>query len=245
MTVSAVRLAAAPRTASSEPPRVTDRADVEQTLNVLQIALRQGDERLQELARRLPEARQAVAQLVADLESVQVQSAGGSAPAPARPVPEIHYRPPFERLTEKKALTFICQDEKISFFDFAALNKEMNATAAHQRRPAGFDLPGTDFHIQANSDGTSWTATRRPGRWGETWEQAQLANSAFRQVLASASPAEFCVVFVVWHDSFATYRSARTVAWDGGFEVGWEPMDPGEKLILILRAGGINLREVQ
>ena len=221
--------------ASADIPARSNTAD----LRLLKAILQDTETKIDAVTRELAELQARIRKLgPADGTTTQ-----GDAAPPSDPAEVVPFRPPLERMTGKKAVILICQDERISVFDASALNQRMNAILQAERRKARFDLTDSDFHIEANSDGESWSASRRPGHPGETWAEAQRPNSPLRQALAAAKPLESYVMFVVWHDSHTIFRNARAAAWKGGFEVGWEPMAPNEKLTL--RAGGLDLGFVQ
>jgi hypothetical protein len=66
------------------------------------------------------------------------------------------------------------------------------------------------------------------GEDGATIEWAQESN--YRRKLHELDPARHHVIFLVRSDSFEVFQTARRIAIDEGFEVGWEPLTPDEEL---------------
>src|SRR5262245_29268805 len=61
---------------------------------------------------------------------------------PKPKVPQrVSYRPPFERLTEKKAVGLVCQEGRLSVIDYPALNEAANAALRSKKTSASGELP--------------------------------------------------------------------------------------------------------
>lgn len=58
---------------------------------------------------------------------------------------------------------------------------------------------------------------------GESPSQLNATSSQFRQKLSQLNPNETYIAFIVRPDSFQAFRRAREIAWQAGFDVGWEP----------------------
>ena len=58
---------------------------------------------------------------------------------------------------------------------------------------------------------------------GETEEQFSEPNSDFNQILETLDPSQDYLAFIVRPNSFSSFRAARELAWEQGFDVGWEP----------------------
>jgi hypothetical protein len=89
----------------------------------------------------------------------------------------------------------------------------------------------------------SWVYTRRPGVSGETSDRLARATSAFRRGLASADPRKAFLFFIVRDDGFEVFRSARRIALERGFAVGWHPW-PRDRALKFTSNGGLG-RKVQ
>lgn len=66
---------------------------------------------------------------------------------------------------------------------------------------------------------------------GEKPGDIQEESSNFREVLQNLNPQTDYLAFLVRSDSFTGFRQARELAWEKGFDVGWEPME-GDRTIV-------------
>ncbi|MEC4805679.1 MAG: hypothetical protein SAJ12_18555 [Jaaginema sp. PMC 1079.18] len=66
---------------------------------------------------------------------------------------------------------------------------------------------------------------------GEKPGEIQAATSDFRAVLNKLNPQTDYLAFLVRPDSFTGFRKARELAWEQGFEVGWEPMESDRAIV--------------
>ncbi len=66
---------------------------------------------------------------------------------------------------------------------------------------------------------------------GETETQFSQSNSDFKQTLRQLNPNENYLAFIVRPDSFTSFRVAREIAWEQGFDVGWEPHNIEDPII--------------
>ncbi|MDS3861191.1 hypothetical protein RIF25_10275 [Thermosynechococcaceae cyanobacterium BACA0444] len=73
---------------------------------------------------------------------------------------------------------------------------------------------------------------------GETPERVGQANSVFRQTLNQLRPQTDALLFFVRPDSFDCFRAARTVAWQQGFDVGWEPLNNQQPITFVTGGNG-------
>ncbi len=73
---------------------------------------------------------------------------------------------------------------------------------------------------------------------GEAPDRVGLASSVFRQALNQLNPQEDALLFFVRPDSFECFRTARTVAWQQGFDVGWEPLTKDQPIAFVSGGGG-------
>lgn len=70
-----------------------------------------------------------------------------------------------------------------------------------------------------------------PEAEGENPRDIQQESSNFREVLQNLNPQTDYLAFLVRPDSFTGFRQARELAWEKGFDVGWEPME-GDRTIV-------------
>jgi hypothetical protein len=243
--VCAAILAARPATAQeTTPPKassVTEGADAQRAVRVLQGGLQQSRDNLQNLGSRLPKVQRELDQLINDAQSVQVRQKGQE-PKPPKdaPVEKIRYRKPHEQLTEKSALNFVCENSRISFVDFKEINQKCRPFLEGSNRTFRFDLSDSDFRIEGtrDSNGVKLTVVRKADHPGESLEEIQRPGSRFQKVLSARKPADCYIDFSVWPDSHAVFREVRSRAWDRGFDVGWNPMSAGAKMMLVSGTGG-------
>jgi hypothetical protein len=64
-----------------------------------------------------------------------------------------------------------------------------------------------------------------PESEGELPREITSTESNFRDVLQNLNPQSDYLAFLVRPDSFTGFRQARKLAWEQGFDVGWEPME--------------------
>lgn len=79
---------------------------------------------------------------------------------------------------------------------------------------------------------------------GEAGEALKAAGSRFRESLRRLDPGKNHIFFLVRHDSFEVFHTARRVAMEMGFKVGWHPLE-ADKPISVGSGGDINPGMVQ
>ncbi len=67
-------------------------------------------------------------------------------------------------------------------------------------------------------------------------------TAPFAQHLQGLDPHQDYVAFIVRPDAFPTFRTFRQAAWKEGFDVGWEPLNQGNPLILSNRGRSIGVQ---
>jgi hypothetical protein len=65
---------------------------------------------------------------------------------------------------------------------------------------------------------------------GDSVASLAQKNSEFSKVLAKFNPQKDYLAFIVRPDSFEAFRQARQLAWQQGFNVGWEPQNPDDPI---------------
>ena len=93
-------------------------------------------------------------------------------------------------------------------------------------RQSNFRASTKNYRVRTVDGGVSLQFDPASADVGENPSQLTAANSDFRQVLAQFDPKQDYLVFIVRPDSFEAFRNARKQAWDAGYEVGWEPLEP-------------------
>ena len=215
---------------------------------------------IEKLQARIPPIRNEIEELTREVQSFQ-SSETSPPPGPGDDATEVPYRPPLEQLAlGRLPIGFACQEGRVSFIDFDAMNKR--AKEMRDKRDAKSTIreshqlavPNTDFLYQLVMEGKlnspdftyKVVLTRHPDSLGKSWEEIRQPGSRFQRILAShrsskpAEPPKRYVTFFVWPDSYDVFRQARTLAWEEGYDVGWEPIDAAETLELGRGVGTIN-----
>ncbi len=78
----------------------------------------------------------------------------------------------------------------------------------------------------------AWEYQPKPNIKGESAGEIADADSKFRDILQKIDPSQSYLAFIVRPDSFSAFRSARKIAWEQGFNVGWEPMNADTAIVL-------------
>jgi len=161
-----------------------------------------------------------------------------------------NYRLPLRRFVQKKHITFVVEDDRVSWMDWGALNKALQQAVSGKsgKLSLDFDVPGTDYKVTGTvrvvrQDGNvafrdvDLHAVRKPGKTGENAQAAVRSSSRFYQILRSVSPDTHVVRFLVYPDSFDAFRTIRGIAFQKKFRVGWELVQNGDP-IRLGRGGG-------
>jgi hypothetical protein len=173
-------------------------------------------------------------------------------PAPESPPPQ-NVRLPDPRPAPPGAqpTLVLCRFGRVLVIDYDRLSQELESglqTAVG--RPSGYlRLTPSDHawivnYFQTHTVGSRWLrwvifdrgprelvarlAWREPAA-GETPEQMQRMDSAWRRALRSLDPRRRYLRFYVWSDSFEPYLRARSDAEGRGFTAWWEALDPSEE----------------
>jgi hypothetical protein len=239
----------APRALSREPKGEGGVAaeasqEADEWLRWLEEGIRLQRAALEKLQSRIPKLRERVEALTRDVEAIELPARGEEeekSPPKGNGGKEVKFRPPKREYVDKPSIKFLCQEGKVSPLDFEAIGDYARNVQGEGQIPVDHDLPESDFRIEGHvlkRDGklldVKLTVIRKPGRLGESWEEIQRPGSAFQRAISSekAKPKDYVVSFSVWPDSYETFRRARSLAWEAGFEVGWYPKEPGEQVTL-------------
>lgn len=88
-----------------------------------------------------------------------------------------------------------------------------------------FRLQTSHYEVRVNLDsslGLRYEPLRTDS--GESPQELSQVSSEFHSLLKTLNPQTDYLAFIVRPDSFAAFRRAREIAWQKGFDVGWEPM---------------------
>ena len=173
--------------------------------------------------------------------------------AGSSPKTQITIQTPLSTPTEKESLWFEIQDNKVSYLDLRQVREkelELTRNLPNCNKPLsspdsiGYSLSqnnyqsclrsvlGRQSNFRANTDsynvstvdnGVSLLFEPLSPEMGENSTQVLAADSQFKQVLSRFNPDKDYLVFIVRPDSFETFRAVKKLAWDAGYQVGWEP----------------------
>ena len=90
-------------------------------------------------------------------------------------------------------------------------------------RQSNFRADTDSYRVRTVDRGVSLLFEPQSEDIGEDTVNMSAANSVYKQVLSEYDPDNDYLVFIVRPDSFEAFRTARQLAWDAGYEVGWEP----------------------
>ncbi|MBK4728501.1 hypothetical protein JJD41_01150 [Oxynema sp. CENA135] len=96
------------------------------------------------------------------------------------------------------------------------------------------ETPAYEVRIKLNPNGLIYLP--KPEFSGETPQELRSPDSRFKQTLKQFDPKTDYLAFIVRPDSFEAFRAARKQAWNDGFDVGWEPLEPDS--IIVFGSGG-------
>lgn len=223
--------------------------DLARQLQLLEAAIRESNAALQALDSRIVDVRDTVEELTQKVESIELPDPEAK-PDESSPEDEpdetVKYRPPKREYVDKPSISFACQEGGVSLIDFDAINAYAAGLKRSGKISVDYDLPDCDFKIKGyivkdggNVKDAKLTVIRKPGHPGESAEDIQRARSAFQRMLSSGEkgPDEYVISFSVWPDSYDAFRQARDLAWQAGFDVGWIPMNSGERTELSYGVG--------
>ena len=216
---------------------------LKQRIALLEAQVGQVDASINQLNGRLQPLKQEIEELLESLDAVQPPPKKNEEKPRDKVTKEVPFRPPFERFDiDRRSVSFIVEDGRVSFLDFEEINKQLQKALAGKSGMVSinFDLPESDFRIEGKASGqkAALKVVRRAGAAGEGLAEAEKENSRFRQTIARLSPKEVIVNFNVYPDSFDEFRSLRQIVWDGQFDLGWHPKKSGDVIELSYGSGG-------
>jgi hypothetical protein len=98
----------------------------------------------------------------------------------------------------------------------------------------GFQTTTGDYQVRMGGSidyGLSLTYTARVGA-GVDLQALADSSRGYAAVLRAHDPAKVYLAFIVRPDGFEAFREARKIAWDRGYQVGWEPFAAARELSL-------------
>lgn len=94
----------------------------------------------------------------------------------------------------------------------------------------------TGYYLVSFINGEGLQYEPIPNADGDDKKDLRQADSQFKNTLQNLDSDVHYVAFIVRPDSFSTFRRAREIAWNQGFDVGWEPFD--QSSVLVFGSGG-------
>ncbi|WP_199302691.1 hypothetical protein [Oscillatoria sp. FACHB-1406] len=96
-----------------------------------------------------------------------------------------------------------------------------------------FDIANYEVKVYVDSASASlvYAYERSANAKGESSATMKEAESDFNEEIAELDPQRDYLAFIVRPDSFEAFRAARQLAWNKGFDVGWEPMNPERAIV--------------
>ena len=159
------------------------------------------------------------------------------------PKTSVKIQTPLASPTKKESLWFEIQGNKVSYLNLRDVREkeiELTGNLPNCNRDSGesnyqscllsilgrqsnFRTDTDSYRVKTVDQGVSLLFEPQSEDIGENTAQLTAADSAYKQVLSQHNPNKDYLVFIVRPDSFEAFRTARKLAWDAGYEVGWEP----------------------
>ena len=148
----------------------------------------------------------------------------------ALPAPQ-RLQVPWSHPTHKQTVFFAVRENRVQFLDLKPLYGQLMALDPGRRgEPVTLSQPGAKVRFfPVTNQIYCLEFTPRSGA-GETWAEAQRANSRFRQVLARYAREGYVYFFWVAGDSFEGFRDFRQGLLKQQVETGWKPVGPAAPL---------------
>ena len=173
--------------------------------------------------------------------------------AGSTPKTKVTIQTPLSTPTKKESLWFEIRNNKVSYLDLRQVrekelelsgnlpncNKPLSSPDAPDYiirqnnyqsclssilgRQSNFRVTTDNYDVSTVERGVSLEFQPISAQIGEDSQRLAGANSQFKQVLSRYNPNQDYLVFIVRPDSFETFRAAKKIAWDAGYQVGWEP----------------------
>jgi hypothetical protein len=173
-------------------------------------------------------------------------------PARAEPLP---FRPRWDIAGAKGTAYFVIEANHVSQLDTATLQnrlRDASPPSSSSASASAISVPASDFEARISSgvridpSGRPGVVqmvvlTRKPGAVGESLANIEKGdNSIYQAVLRSMDPRRVNVTLFVYADSFDGSYTARSVAWNAGFDVDWIPKQVGERIAFRLDASSMS-----
>lgn len=224
---------------------------LEERVRRLDQAVQQVEEQIKTLEGQLPALRQEVEALLGKVAAFRPPEVPEPPPEKKEPT-RVEFRPPLERLvTGRESVLFLLEDQRLRHVDLKPILEEVNKQmrtnlqgpnpAKLKTIPIAFDLPDCRVEGEARLARAQLRLRFKPGAPGETLEELRRPDSRYQALLKQFDPKRYVIAFLVYPDSFDTFREARKLAWQAEYELGWNPLKPGGPALSLGRGGGVNI----
>ena len=155
--------------------------------------------------------------------------------------------------SNKQAVFFECRGNEVFYVDKEGLDNQVAKLLSTVGPARGGDLQQFLKVVQGQEVGNEYYKVMpsylltaivalepRPDVHGDVPDQVKSPNSKYQTALAQLDNKTQYVAFLVRDDSFSVFRSARKVADNLGFDIGWELLAPDEPIKF--GAGGTSIQ---
>src|ERR1041384_4348254 len=155
--------------------------------------------------------------------------------------------------SNKQAIFFECRSNEVFYVDKEGLDSQVAKLLSTVGQARGGDLQQFLKVVQGQEVGNAYykvipsylltaivALEPRPDVHGDVPDQVKSPNSKYQTALAQLDNKTQYVAFLVRDDSFSVFRSARKVADNLGFDIGWELLAPDEPIKF--GAGGTSIQ---
>lgn len=231
--------------------------EVERSIRIVESQIDDTSQSVAKLADRTGEHQRTLNDLIDQLATLQPPEKD-EPEVPKKPgLMQVEGRVPMTHLVEnKKNILLILEAGRATQVDFVPINVASRtlrgtiiteARAGTKKRWEGVQTVADghwDFKYESWVEGDylisrSLALVRKPGHDGETGEQFD-GDSEIRRLLTNADAQGTTVQLAVYSDSFDLFRKIRSMAMKRGFEIGFEPVAPGEPIYI--GAGGVSVQ---
>lgn len=231
--------------------------EVERSIRIVETQIDETSQSVTKLANRTETHRRTLDEMINQLATLQPPEKD-EPEVPKKPgLMQVEGRVPMTHLVEnKKNILLILEGGRATNVDFDPINaasQSLRATILSEAR-AGTKTRWEgvqtvtgghwDFKYESRVEGDylitrSHALVRKAGHDGETSEQFD-GDSEVRRLLTAADAHGTTVQLAVYSDSFDLFRKIRSMAMKRGFEIGFEPVAPGEPIYI--GAGGVSVQ---
>lgn len=242
----------------SRPAGQRDIGTLQQQLTSLRAQLENVSKDTDALSGRLESLRTESDELFQKVEELQPPPPAKENEQAAKRRPrEVVFRPPFERPdTKPKSLLFWVENRSVTLIEGPAqlddtIVKHVGTPGNHLLKEMPFCdnrfwvdgkavVRGAIGRLSVEFDSSSLTIRRRSDAEAEMDNELQRPESHYREQLNKADPKSYSIHFLVFPDSYEAFRAARALAWERGFDVGWQSLPSGPGFQVATGAGIVN-----